>query len=190
MKAIPFYIACFFILLQTQCKGQAHTANNHSGQVSVRLSLRQYKIDTCLSDLLYSIVNLDSNHLRYPSAFYYYMLQFEEATNYKRITILPKRWSKHLPRDCSGIIQMNGMSFLCCGNLKKSFLFTDMGVGLSKDIHVKELYDSLDVQKEKGLLDWENSPTALVGSYKLCQGSPIDLYINVGSQLQGVEIKK
>ncbi len=187
MKAIPFYIAVFFTLSQTQCKGQDHTGEHQSDQV--RLTFRQYKMDTCLKSLLHSIVDVNSTHSHYPSSSIYYSLQFEEATSYRRIIIIPKYWTKDLARDCTGIIEVNGMSFVCCGALEKSNLFIDLGVELTKDIQLQS-NDSLEILRENDFLDWKNSPTALVGSYHLCHGSPIDLYINVGSKLRGVEMKK
>ena len=190
MKKYLFPIIYLLLLSQVQCTEQDHIAGNQPDPVSFKLSLRQYKIDTCLADLLYSIVESDSSHLRYPPDLYCYMLQFAEAKSYKTITITPARWIKHLPRDCSGLIEVRNMSFLCCGSFKTSPLFIDIGVDLVRNIFTKESskYDSLDAKSK--LLDWKNSPTALVGSYKLCQDTPIDLYINVGRKLEGFGIKQ
>ncbi len=85
-----------------------------------------------------------------------------------------------LPKDCSGVIQVDDMSFVCCGDFKNSALFTDMKVDIVKDLSFKKTKNKRGEERDKKLRDWEHSPTALVGSYNMCEGYPISLYVNVG----------
>jgi hypothetical protein len=99
-------------------------------------------------------------------------------------------WSSDLPRDCSGVVQVDDMSFVCCGDFKNSALFTDMGVEVAKEFSLKKRNENRDEKRNKKLRDWEHSPTALVGSYNVCKGYPINLYVNVGRKLGFVGKKK
>lgn len=171
------------MLSQAQCRAQLNHSVNSSDQESAKISLRQYKIDTCLNDLLYAVADADSIHKWYPPKVYYYLLHFEKATKYNSIVIYPMRWSLFLPKDCSAVIQVDNMSFLCCGDFKSSPLFTDMGIDIVNEVSFEKSIDKRDEERDKKLRDWEHSPTALVGLYNVCHDYPINLHVNVGRKL-------
>lgn len=192
MKAIYYFLVLLFILLQVQCKGQEHTSESKSNDGSFQLKLRQYEIDTCLVDFLYAIVEADSGRSRYPPDIYCYsLLLFEQMPSYCTIIIEPYRWTKDLPNDCSGVIEIEGMSFLCFGLTKESpLLFKDTGIDLVKNFSNRDtpVYDSLDLKNKA--THRVKSQTALVGAYEGCKpGYSVRLHIDVGKKLTGVEIK-
>lgn len=192
MKAIYYFLALFFLLLQVQCNGQEDISESKSNELSFQLKLRQYEIDSCLVDFLYAIVEADSGQSRYPPDIYGYSLQlFEQMPSYCTIIIKPYRWTKKLPNDCSGVIEIEGMSFLCFGVTKESpLLFKDTGVDLVKNFSIIDtpVYDSLDLRDKAA--HRIISQTALVGVYEGCKpGYSVRLHIDVGKNLKGVKVK-
>jgi hypothetical protein len=189
MKITNLCTVCILLFFQCNCTGQKHITHDQDNEKSYKVSLREYKVDTCLTALLKSIVGSDSDQKRYPPKFYYYLMQFEEAASYRKMLIYPKRWPKDWFSGCLGIIEIDGMSFLLCTVHKGNGLFTDTGKDIAKNISYRTMSDSLE-REEKKLVDWENSPTSLIGSAKLCEGKRIDLYINVGSKIDGFDFQK
>lgn len=176
---------CNILLVSPCCKGQQIKSETSSKTFEIKLD--EYKVDRCLIDIFLSVVEADSAHLRFPPNFYYYQLQFSNMVTYRTMILTPSRWQKHLPKDCVGVIRLGEMYFLCMGNFPKDSLFQKAGKSIDISVHITPSlkYDSLD--SRINWFDWEKSPTAIVGKFGLCAGPPIDLYINVGKKLEGVE---
>jgi hypothetical protein len=180
-----FLFLCNILLVVPCCKGQQ--IKSEASNKSFVIKLDEYKVANCLNDILLSLVEADSAHLRFPPSLYYYQLQFSNMVSYRTMILTPSRWQKHLPKDCVGVIRLGGMNFLCMGNFFKDSLFQKIGKSIDISVQIKTVqkYDSLD--SHINWFDWEKSPTAIVGKFGACAGSPIDLYINVGKKLEGVE---
>lgn len=173
-------IAIFALLSSCSCKSQTNVAQDSSFSY-FNDSLREYKIDTCLIDLLRDIEDLDTNHLRFPPDKYYYDLTFEIRDGYRNISLMPSRWSKSMTLDFKGVIKFDQMSFLCRGDIDTDPIFTKTRKRIEVQLRKPKGYqfDSIDVKIES--FTWK--PT-LAGKYSLCQGPPIDLYILVGKRLE------
>lgn len=140
----------------------------------------EYKIDTCLSGILNAIVELDTNHFRFPPDKFYYELSFENRKDYRDMEIFPSRWCKSMVLDFKGIIKIGQMSFLCRGDIETDPLFTKTKNNVEVQLRSPRLYeyDSIDVTREA--YTWK--PT-LAGKYSFCKGVSIDLYVFVGRDL-------
>ncbi|WP_315822646.1 hypothetical protein [Paraflavitalea speifideaquila] len=108
MKEFLFYMSCIILLLQTQCKGQTKSASYQLEKGTFQLHFEQYEVDSCFSDLLNYIALADSSHSRFPPDLYYYSSQFDQATSYSTITIVPERWTMDVSAGCSGIDRRRG----------------------------------------------------------------------------------
>jgi hypothetical protein len=179
-----YFKYCLFLwnilLVAPGCSGQR--INTVEFAKPLIISLDEYKVDSCLNNILLSVVEADSAQFRFPSHLYYYQLEFTTMENQRTMILTPSRWQRYLPKDCVGVIQLNGMKFLCIGNFINDSLFQKVGkrISIEKQIVSEPKYDSLD--KDIKWFDWEKSPTAIVGKFVLCTGPPIDLYINVGKK--------
>lgn len=177
---ILFFIAIFPLLFSCSCKSQTNIVQD-SSFTYYKDSLWEYRIDTCLNDLLRDIEDLDTNYQCFPPDKYYYDLTFEKKDGYRNISLMPSRWSKSMTLDFKGVIRFDQMSFLCRGDIDTDPIFTRTRKRIEVQLRKPKAYqfDSIDVKIES--FTW--NPT-LAGKYFLCQGSPIDLYILVGKRLQ------
>jgi hypothetical protein len=165
------------------CTSKSQTGERQdSNFIYLQNSLREYKIDTCLVDLLTKVVELDTNHLRFPPNKFYYDLTFENRKNYRNMTIIPSRWEKSMTLDHDGIIKVGQMSFLCRGDIKTDELFSQTKNKIEVQLKSPKLYQYDDIDTKIEAYTWK--PT-LAGKYTFCKGVPIDLYILVGNNLDG-----
>ena len=184
---MKFIIYTFFLITVLACKSNSQIEQESSNIAdSFHIRLNEYKIDRCLTDILVAVVEADTGHVRFPPNLYCYNLLFSNYINYRDLIITPSRWMESLPRDCTGLIHINDMYFLCCGNFNKDSLFTNTGNTLDLKInHSKsEKYDLLD--SKSYWTDWyskKSSSTAIIGELNLCHGPPISLHLNVGKKL-------
>ncbi len=172
-----FFILSFLIAMLACSFGQNE---NDSG---FKLAFDEYKVDSCLYDILAAVVETDSAQVRFPSDVYFYNISYGNYTHYRDVIIRPSRWHKDLPLDTKGIIVVEGAKFVLMGRIENDSLFkkTDNKIELSITYPVPQVFDSLD---KKSWLGWDRSPTALVGSIKFCGAPPIDLHIDVDKRLE------
>lgn len=118
------------------------------------------------------------------------MMQISESPSYSSLLIIPVRWSVDLPNDCQGIIDVDGRSFLCCVDFRKTDLIVDTRKKINKTIAFSnsKLYDSLDIISH--IPDWDYSPTKVVGLYKSCSIKPIEIYVDIGARISGLNLEK
>jgi hypothetical protein len=185
-KIFHFFTAIFLLFISCSSKSQTGI-NADSSFITFEGNLKEYKIDSCLADLLAAVVELDSNQLRFPSSQFYYDLTFEHRENYRFISITPSRWEKSRTLDFTGIIKVSQMCFLCRGNFQETGLFTETNKNITVRLKKPKAYqyDSIDVRIETFV--W--TPT-LAGSYSFCKGAPINLYILVGKKLEGYKVQE
>ena len=188
IKSIFIFAILFFLI--PQCKvieGKSLTSIEHQ---KFKIQLPEFKTDSCLNDLLYAIAIEDSITQLYTSSDYFYLLHFEKTSSYNRIVIYPMRWTSYLPKDCKGILIIYGRSFVLCGsNVYNNSLFKKSGIEILKVISYKRIRKKEEDQLTK-LRMWESSPTALIGSYILCEGNPIEIYVNIGKRIEGLYINE
>jgi len=181
-----------FGLLFCQCNGQINDLKVLNRIDSSSLKFRQYAANKCLAKVLDAIVESEvrTGFVRYPTDMYYFNLLITESPSYTSLLIIPRRWNKDMPRDCHGLIDVKGRSFVCCGDCNKTRLIADTKIEVEKIVSFKSssIYDSLD--RVSGIPNWEKSPTRLLGMYRDCQEKPIELYIDIGKEIKGISIKK
>lgn len=177
MRIVSIIIAFIAVSANEACNAQ----NNHT------ISLRELSTDSCLSVVLKTVESADAES-RFPPNIYYYTLQVENAEQYKKLVIVPRQWAEDLPNDCRGVVKIGKMNFVVCGDVDESKLFYDKkkDVELAYDFSNFNYYDSLD--QESNFIDWEKSPTAVIGSLRSCDAGQIDLYINVGKRLKNLQL--
>lgn len=147
------------------------------------ITLPEFDAKRCIKEVFEVITSADSNGLRFPSDRYCYEVLFSDFGSYRQILITPNHWPKSMPKDCKGIISVKAAFFLLYTNSSDS-LFTKKGNEITKKVTQVQSnnFDSLDAKVN--WRDWTNSPTAVVGEFRSCQGTPINLYINVGLNLK------
>jgi hypothetical protein len=89
-----------------------------------------------------------------------------------------------MSKDCKGMIAVKGAYFLLYSSFTSDSLFAKRNNDITKSVVQAQShhFDSLDAKVN--WRDWKNSPTAVVGELRSCQGSPINLYINIGLNLK------
>lgn len=157
-------------------------------EVSFQLTFTEYKVESCLYDILEAIVETDSAQIRFPSDIYFYNLSYGNYSNYRDIIIRPTRWYKHLPHDTKGIVNVDGAKFILMGQLDNDSLFkrTNNTIEITVKYPVPTTFDTLDNRQK--WLGWEKSPTAFVGSIKFCGRPPIDLRVDVDKKISGLSL--
>lgn len=155
----------------------------------VKMDLREYQIDSCLQSLLLTIVDADSNHIRFPPSLYYYDFTFANYGNYRQLMVVPMRWPLKIQSYYKGIFEIDKMYFLCSGDINTDSLFIYTGKHVRTKITSFDLYkyDSLDAKIK--WFDWDHSPFAIIGVYRGCRGLPINMYVNVGKKIEDIETK-
>ncbi|NML22220.1 hypothetical protein HHL16_15155 [Pseudoflavitalea sp. G-6-1-2] len=185
MLRLIINIPCLLLLVSFSfnCKAQ-EKIKNLNNEIS-EFKFERYKPDTCLMDLLTAITEADSLHIRFPKELYYFSLQITRNTSYESLVIVPEQWSEYLPNDCSGLIEINGMDYVCCGDLRKNSLFTRLGEIKRKRIKIKtsSKYDSLDMKDN--FTHWDNAPFAVIGNLGTCSPKIVEIYVNIGLRLDG-----
>ena len=177
-----FLTLSFLLVVSNFCYGQ------DTNEGSFKLTFKEYKVDSCLFEILEAIAETDSAHIRFPAEIYFYNLSFSNYSHYREMTIRPTRWYKHLPHDTGGVVVAGGVKFILMGRLDNDSLFrrTNNKVEVSVAYPVPQIFDTLDNKtKWRG---WENSPTALVGSIKFCSGLPIDLRVDVDKKIERLNL--
>ena len=161
-------------------------AQKDSNFICFHGNLKEYKIADCLIDLLTEVVALDSGHIKFPSDRFYYELTFKDHGGYRDLTVLPSRWDKSMTLDFEGFLKIDGMYFLCRGDISKGQIFQQTGRKMMVRLKSPRLYqyDSIDARIES--YTWQ--PT-LAGRYSFCAGTSIDLYILVGGKLSGYGLR-
>jgi len=144
------------------------------GRIEDDKCLQEYRVDSCLYDLLAAITA--SNAQFYNSATYYYSLEFNAAQNRRSLYIAPEMWNNARTLEYSGFVRVKDVLFLCKGNFKNDSLFHSTGV-------VKRVTLKL-TKNEIGLLKSFNEPS-LEGTLKICKGSPIDVSIYTKGKISG-----
>lgn len=183
-RLAKFFLTFFFLVAVSGfCLGQ------DTKERSFKLTFHEYKIDSCLYDILESIVETDSAQIRFPSDFYFYEFSYGNYIHYRDMIIRPTRWYKYMPIGPKGIILVDGAKFVLMGRgFENDSLFkkTDNEIEISVNYPVPQVFDSLD--NEQKWLGWEQSPTAFVGSVKFCGGPSIDLRVDVGKKIERLHI--
>jgi hypothetical protein len=153
-----------------------------------KLAFNEYKVASCLYDILEAIVESDTAQLRYPSNIYFYSISYGNFINYRDVTIRPTRWYKDLPCDTKGIIVVQGAKFVLMGGIGNDALFKKMKNKIELTIlyPVLQVFDDLD--NDTKWLGWDKSPTALVGSIKSCGVPRIDLHIDVDKKIKSLNL--
>jgi hypothetical protein len=177
-----FQTLSFLLVLSDLCFGQ------DTKEGGFKLTFDEYKIDSCLYNILEAIVETDSAQIRFPSDIYFYNFSYGNYTNYRDMIIRPTRWYKHLPLDTKGIVVVEGAKFVLMGRLENDSLFkkTDNQIEISVNYPVPQVFDTLDNRTK--WLGWEKSPTALVGSVKFCGDPPIDLRVDFDKKIERLSL--
>jgi hypothetical protein len=180
MNAIKktFLTLSFLFAFSCFCFGQ------DKKEVGFQLTFNEYKIDSCLYDVLEAIVETDSAQTRFPPDVYFYNLSYGNYVHYRDIIIRPTRWYKDLPHDTKGVIVIDGAKFVLMGRLDSNSLFKRTGktIDISVKFPVPKVFDTLDNRQE--WLGWEKSPTAFVGSVKFCGTPPIGLHVDIYKKIE------
>lgn len=136
--------------------------------------LEEYRVDSCLYDLLAAIVI--SNAQFYNSSTHYFSLEFNVTQNRRSLYIAPEMWNNSRTLEYSGFIRAKNVLFLCIGNFKNDSLFHSTGAVICVTLQLAE--------SKIGLLKSFNEPS-LEGTLKVCKGSPIDVSIYTKGKMSG-----
>jgi hypothetical protein len=155
-----------------------NTVLNHT------IVLPEYNAKSCIEEVLEIIALSDTSGLRFPSDRYCFEILFSDFGSYRQMVITPSRWPTIMSKDCKGMITVKGAYFLLYSSFTSDSLFTKKSNDFTKSVVLAQShhFDSLDAKVN--WKDWKNSPTAVVGELRNCQGAPINLYINVGLNLK------
>ena len=180
MKKYHFLLIlfCFFLNIYSNCQEESATDSNF---IVFQSYLPEYKIDTCLVDLLIEIEASGSLHKVYPPHQFFYDLTFNIKEKIREISITPSRWQKATSLDYSGIIIINKMSFLCRGDFQLDTLFKKTGDTINVKLKKPKIYqyDNFDL-----LIDIYIRSPSLKGRYEICGGLPINMYVYTGKKLK------
>lgn len=155
---------------------------------SFKLLFDEYRMDSCLYDILAAIVETDSAQKRFPADIYFYDFLYGNYIHYRDFIIRPKRWYKTLSSDMRGVVVVEGAKFVLVGQIEQDSLFsrTNNQIEISVTNPVPPFFDSLD--NEKKWLVWDRSPTALVGAIQFCGGSSINLRVDVDKKIERLNL--
>lgn len=181
IKKILLTLSFLFVFL-CFCFGQ------DKKEAGFKLTFNEYKVDSCLYNILELIVDTDSAQIRFPSDIYFYNLFYGNYVHYRDIIIRPTRWYKDLPHDTKGVIIIEGAKFVLMGEVDNDSLFkkTNKRIEITIKYPVPTTFDTLDNSQK--WLGWDKSPTALVGSVKFCGRPPIDLHVDVYKKIVGLSL--
>ena len=160
-----------FVCLSMTCQGQEGSP--------YYLSLPEYQVDPCLSKFLAGISA--SNRQYYDADKYFYSLTFREAKGYRYMYIRVEKWLEARDTDYVGILKMDGVSFLCRGDIRKASIFKISGL---QEVKVKLQRDKSDPDNYV-----YNTEPSLQGYYTECQGIPIQLEVYTKGKIPALERK-
>jgi hypothetical protein len=148
------------------------------------IALPEYNVKRCIEEVLEIIALSDTSGLRFPSDRYCFEILFSDFGSYRQMVITPSRWPRIMSKDCKGMIAVKGAYFLLYSSFTSDSLFAKRNNDVTKSVVQVQShhFDSLDAKVN--WKDWKDSPTAVVGELRSCQGAPINLYINIGLNLK------
>lgn len=184
MKNFFLLILCLLFFTDADCQSGLKSDSN---SIVYPLSLKEYKIDSCLFYLFTDIEDSDSSNMQYSPSKFFYDVAFYKKEKIRELRITPSRWLKAESVNYSGIIIINKMTFLCRGDIEDDILFCK--TNCIREIILKKpkiyQYDDVDL-----MIDMYIRSPALMGRYEVCPGLPINVYVYTGKKLEGYNYKQ
>jgi len=186
-------IKLVLIVFSINCFGQNRDTaqkllliNCHPDSICFEGELNQYKVDTCLYGLFKEIIRADRKVSKLIPDFLFYSVTFKLNEEYRYLDISTERWNKSAFLDYTGIIVIDGVSFLCRGDFENDFLFQKVNANKIKvNLRKPKVFgtDSLDLKYVPLIYD-----KSFYGTYNECKGLPVYMDIFIKGEIKGFKM--